>query len=346
MLPVEAGGCYDGGGIEGGVEGGIDGSRGPDAAPSRGWTPLTPVAPAAGAWPAARENTALAYDQARDRVVLFAGSHTLRDLWEWDPKVEAWTERTPATVSAPWPAPHYGHAMVYDGSRGKALVYGGGTTVGVLAETWEWDGQAGTWEKRVTSGSPPALTSHAMAYDSSRKKVFLFGGWDNDAAAVSDRLWEWDGVAGTWTDRTPAPRPAAWPPAREATAMVYNSVQDKLQLFGGFDGHGGNLRDLWARDQATGTWTDLTQAFGPTARSSHAAAYSPSRQQMIIFGGAPCVGSSLWTWYGAGGWADLSDYPTGRARPGAMTGHAMAHDALRATTYLFGGAELWSWWDG
>ena len=59
------------------------------------------------------------------------------------------------------------------------------------------------WILTVPATSPPARMFHAMAYDSARGRVVLFGGF-----RVSDYFadtWEWDGSA--WARQTPATSP-------------------------------------------------------------------------------------------------------------------------------------------
>jgi hypothetical protein len=350
---IEAAAGSSGQGDAGGAAG--DDGAAPDATPSSSgaWTDLTPPAPLPAAWPSARSTHAMAYDSARDRIVVFAGSHTLRDVWEWNPGTKTWTERTPATTTEAWPPPLYGHAMVYDAGRKKMFVFGGGTTVGVRNDSWEWDGTAGTWEKRSTTTSPPALSSHAMAYDAARSKVVLFGGYNNSFNGVARELWEWDGASSTWTNRTPGaiPGPEAWPAARDGTSLVFDVGRRKSVLFGGFDNAGKFFSDLWEWDGDGGTWMNRTPAAPapswPDARESHAAVYDAHRDRSVIFGGGP-TRRDVWEWNAADGtWSErlpsspLADWPTGRAA------HAMAYDSLRRNVILFGGCctlqDLWSW---
>ena len=125
-------------------------SRSPSRSPGR-WTrilrfaaalaPLLAGAVAAQAQPAwvtrspdARGSPAMAYDAARQRVVLF-GASLRTDTWEWDGSV--WTRRTPAN-SPPW---RWGHAMAYDIARGRVVLFGGFQYYASahFADTWEWD---------------------------------------------------------------------------------------------------------------------------------------------------------------------------------------------------------------
>lgn len=65
-----------------------------------------------------------------------------------------------------------------------------------------------------------ARSSHAMAYDSARGRVVLFGGQG------SSDTWEWDG--NDWTLRSPNNSP----PARSRHAMAYDSARQHVVLFG------------------------------------------------------------------------------------------------------------------
>ncbi|HKQ97094.1 MAG TPA: kelch repeat-containing protein, partial [Candidatus Polarisedimenticolia bacterium] len=66
--------------------------------------------------------------------------------------------------------------------------------------------------------------AHAMAYDSARERVVLFGG--ADAERVRNDTWEWDGVA--WTQVA-----ATGPPPRTFPSMVYDETRRVALLFGG-----------------------------------------------------------------------------------------------------------------
>jgi hypothetical protein len=137
----------------------------------------------------ARQSHAMAWDAARQRVVLFGGFGglaRLSDTWEWDGAT--WTQRTP--VASP-PGRNW-HAMAYDAARQRVVVFGGGNRMSLPSDdTWEWDGA--TWTQRTPAASPPARDGHALVYDSARQRVVLFGGRNH-----SD-TWEWDGT--TWTQR-------------------------------------------------------------------------------------------------------------------------------------------------
>ena len=64
-----------------------------------------------------------------------------------------------------------------------------------------------------------------MTYDAAAQRVVLFGGRGGAAGTVllSD-TWEWDGVE--WRQRTPA----STPPARQFSAMAYDSMRRRVVL--------------------------------------------------------------------------------------------------------------------
>jgi hypothetical protein len=75
------------------------------------------------------------------------------------------------------------------------VLFGGRVTnsssTAYLQDTWEWDGTA--WTQRVIAG-PSVREDHAMAYDSGRHVIVLFGGLGPNFTDLSD-TWELGGGA-------------------------------------------------------------------------------------------------------------------------------------------------------
>ena len=138
-----------------------------------------------------------------------------------------------------------------------------------------------------------------MAYDSTRGKVVLFGGY-GDSYLLND-TWEWDGS--NWTLYTPATKPSV----RYYHAMTYDSVRCKVVLFGGSDGS--NLNDTWEWDGTN--WTQRSPATTLSARSGHSMAYDSARGKVVLFGGSYYINFSnlnindTWEWDGTT-WTDPS----------------------------------------
>lgn len=160
----------------------VSGGVGTWAWDGKTWTQL------ADTGPSLRVASAMAFDQSRERVVVFSGwvanqpsSATLSDTWEWDGT--AWKQRGDTG-----PAPRSGHAMAGIGEA--VILFGGGAAhdpnFAALQDTWEWDGKR--WRQRQDMGPQPRW-SHSMAWDAARNRVVLFGGMSQDLAVLAD-TWE------------------------------------------------------------------------------------------------------------------------------------------------------------
>src|SRR5205823_1605107 len=79
-----------------------DTTRAPGISARAGWTQVFPTVN-----PPARSSAAMAYDQARQEVVLF-GSQTRNDTWLWDGK--AWVEATQSKCFS-WASRNVGHSL-------------------------------------------------------------------------------------------------------------------------------------------------------------------------------------------------------------------------------------------
>jgi hypothetical protein len=148
------------------------------------WTQRTP-----GSAPPPRYLHAMAYDTLRGRTVVFGGldnaNNALGDTWEWDGA--NWIPG----LSAQFPSPRINHAMVYDSQVARVVLFGGNVNFSpyYAADTWEWNGS--TWTQDTSTPAPAGRTLHAMAYDSLRGRVVLFGG-----LGLPNPLgdtWEWNG---------------------------------------------------------------------------------------------------------------------------------------------------------
>ena len=292
---------------------------------SASWTQRPPLTPS----PSAREHHTMAYDSVRGRTVLFGGSDGssyLGDTWEWNGA--NW-----AQVATTGPSARDESAMAYDSAHGVVVLFGGGQDNNPQNnnDTWLWNGTI--WTQASPAASPSARVRHAMAYDSARGFVVLFGGLDASGSggslvAKSD-TWEWDGTA--WHLRTPAHSPSA----RTSHAMAYDSVRHKTVLFGGFGSS--VFGDTWEWDGTD--WAQVATT-GPTPRYDLALAYdSGCCAQTTLFGGYdgnPPTGrtSDTWSWNGTL-WSQIS-----ASGPSARNGHKMTYDSGRSRLVLFGGYAL------
>src|SRR5262249_14262812 len=136
----------------------------------------------------------------------------------------------------------------------------------------------------------------AMAYDSNRNRVVLFGGSDSFATTFFqgvpslDDTWEWDGT--DWVQRLPAHRP----PARLYAQMAFDSRRGVVVLHGGLNYPSyplqqEKLSDTWEWDGTT--WTERTETPAPPAAAPYESmAYDAARGVVVL--STP----DLWEWDG------------------------------------------------
>jgi hypothetical protein len=200
---VQFGGAYTTGGLAG------------DTALWNGtsWTAAIPAVS-----PPPRCNHAMAFDSARQLVVLFGGQSmnaSLADTWEWNGTT--WTVRGTSTQ----PAARFAHGMAFDPVRARTVLFGG---YPALSDTWEWDGLA--WLQRTPPVAPPGRDYHAMAFDLARARTVIFGGVGNGTLGGS---WEWDGTS--WMQRATPVAPTA-----TMAAMAFDAGTGRMLLFGAGSG--------------------------------------------------------------------------------------------------------------
>lgn len=262
-----------------------------------------------------------AYDSERNRLIVYGGdqaSQICSDTWEWDGT--AW-ENTASLF--PWRRAN--HALVYDGERREALLFGGWTPPdSYLGDTWGWDGTV--WTDKMVSG-PSARANCAVAYDSNRRRVVLFGGACYQT--IYGETWEWDGSQ--WELRsTSGPCPRMFP------RMAYDSTRQKCILFGGQTSYDGiAMQDTWEWDGSA--WTQVGTG-GPAPRVWHMMAYDALRDRVVLFGGQDAFYASqyfgdTWEWNGTQ-WAEISAVGLGPRARGGMVFHMNLGKVM-----LFGGQD-------
>jgi len=171
------------------------------------WTKMAPASA-----PSPRFGMAMSFDPVRQVLVLFGGrvaGQRMNDTWEWDGT--NWTQRTPATA----PLPRFWHSMAYDAQLGLTVVWGGDHIepfgLGPINDTWLWDGT--NWTRDWTAATPIYRAGQAMAYDSARGRIVLFGG--------TDELFPGTYYNDTWEFGSGIVTPAANPSLSFQVNMMY-----------------------------------------------------------------------------------------------------------------------------
>ena len=289
------------------------------------WLDLT----AGGTYPSGRGQHGMVYEKSTGNILLFGGgradpnsndgtgvSLSLSDTWEYDPVNHVWTQS-----KATGPSARHDSALVWDGTRKKAVLFGGLQTdiqgaPGIpKQDTWEWDPAAGTWTERTMTGSKPSQRyGHASAFDGTRNKLMILGGWDISTGYTLNDLWEWDPTTGAWTERLTGNENGMLSPRMYSSMVPYDAV-GKLELVCGamaysYSGTGGTVAaggssggtpvplldmtyggiassEVWEIDPATPAVTNRSASLNaPSPRYEQMMAFYPDTGKTYVFGGS------------------------------------------------------------
>lgn len=161
----------------------------------------------------------------------------------------------------------------------------------------------------------------------------------NSSGVTAGTVWSFTTALSTtgtanWTIRSSANKPAP----RYSYAQAYDFKRDKTVLFGGNTGNGWS-DETWEWDGTN--WTLLTPANKPTGRGENVMVYDSARERMVMFGGLGTVepgngtNDQTWEWDGTN-WTLMTTAVT----PTDRCGYAMAYDATRGKTIMFGGTGV------
>lgn len=167
--------------------------------------------------PAPRQLHALAYDSVRQRLVLFGGVNSQAqvsgDTWVYDGAL--WQH-----VADTGPAACCASAMVF--TLDRVTLFGGAAALSpefaqniglapLFGQSWQWDGQH--WTEWQDIGPGPRRF-HALAYDTDRRRIVLFGGLSSFAMNEPDVF-----LGDTWEHQVTA---APAPPTPTIASLVLN----------------------------------------------------------------------------------------------------------------------------
>ena len=285
------------------------------------------------AGPVPRWDHNLLADPAARRLYLFGGRDangvSLADLWSYDLDAGSW-----ASVTAPGPAARFGSAAAPDLDGSGFFLFGGQSADIFYNDLWRFDFGTGEWAL-LNDGAAVAPTPRyglGAALDSAGRFVvshgFTFEGRFDDT-------WSFDPAAARWADVSP---PAETRPLRRCLHdMATDPATGQILLYAGCSsGYGPCPQgDLWLLNLTAVSWTNLTPAIGPSARSNPSMVWQEGG--LYLFGGLTEAGPANDQWSGqlsdgAFVWSELSN--AGEI-PAARSSHDMA--AIGSEVYLFGG---------
>jgi hypothetical protein len=265
-----------------------------DGAPQ--WVPIESAS--SGTAPVVRYLYSASYDTRRQGVITFGGRmsfYSAHGSWYTVDFGDAWRlapgegSRWASVVRESPPPERFGHSGILDPIGDRVIVFGGNSAGAPTNELWQLplaDGMP--WSLLEAEGVPPAARYlHSAVYDSTRRRMILYGG-RNDQTGFGD-VWALS-LEGTprWTPLAVAGAP---PLPRWGHSAVYDPVGDRMIVFGGSVPPSDGTWQLTF--SGTPCWSPRPSAMNPPVRRLAAMAYDPPRQRVVLFGGQSPGGADL-----------------------------------------------------
>jgi len=266
--------------------------------------------------------SAMAYDQARQLMVLFAGYYSSA------PRNQTYIYQSGGWLgtSEQQPLPRSLAVFATDPQNGTVWLFGGTSSGTQLTDFWKY--QNGHFDSVSSDTKPVSCGSPQGAFDTERKLLVVYCGVDNT-------VYEYNPDTNAWASTTPKHVPLA----RSFAGLVYDQSLKQTVLFGGWDG------SIFRDDTWTWNGTDWTQVKKdpPPSRELPSIWYDPVLKKTVIFGGLGRLTTNdrltryndMWSFDGIG-WTEIK--PT--TLPGTRYGARVAVDPRNNHTFLFGGIQV------
>lgn len=226
----------------------------------RRWT-LTDPDPRLGS---KRQFASMLYDPKRQRLILFGGSDgfgggDFNETWIYYINGAEWMNVTDEYEPANNPVARSASAMAYDPENDTVILFGGcyyDMDIYCYNDTWELNPDTLRWTRLYPGGAFLGIRGwHGMVYDEVREKILLYGGYDDDAGTYYSQLYEYDRRLNTWVSVTTN---GATPTTSRAFGMAYDTIRDRIVIWGGTDTSGNQTNKMYEFDGKNSRWTDLT----------------------------------------------------------------------------------------
>jgi len=281
-----------------------------------------------GLFPDATVSPTVALDTQRHRLLVNGGGNGRAGLFALN--LDAWVWQPVGTPESP--GSERWMASVVDPATSNPIRVSNHTY-------WAFDQSAGgRWRRQAISGPPDdsAFTA-AWIVDRQRSRIVTFGGYSAPLGAwfADVRTLQLHGNGGWGAIAASGPGPTP----RQGCSAVYDSLRDRMLVYGGSGSGGAADSTVYALSLADGVWSRLAVAGGPPAGRDHdqLMVYDARRDRVLMMLGG--LGASD-EWQDC--WAlSLSDPPTWEQLPltGApppSLGRGAAYDVTRDRVVLVG----------
>jgi len=238
----------------------------------RTWTQTHPAIS-----PSARQGGSMAYDAARQRVVLVGGmgsapnnkGQILRDTWTWDGR--SWVQQHPVTQ----PPDVQGLPLAYDPISHLVIGFYVERNPNGTSHTVAWNGS--DWQELNPSTQPSKTFFGTLISDGSRL-LFVSQQIGPEGGRYFSQTWSWNGH--DWQRLNPRVN------LPSGGAMVYDKANGQVVAL--------NL-DTWTWDGST--WTRQHPTHAP--HGAPYMAYFPALRNVMAWGDQTSKSGDLWSWTGS-----------------------------------------------
>lgn len=212
------------------------------------WSQATPT----GTPPPARAYQTAIYDSGGQRMIVHGGNDGAAEL------ADTYFLSLPPSPPYAWTAPPVGtpmigrsrHSSTYDPFNTRMIIFAGvdqdGAMDGSLLnnETWSLTPALPSWNQLFFSGTPTFRMGHSGVYDAANRRMVIFAGTTSTVPVmVANDLWAMRlDVTPSWSILTAGGGP---PTARTGHTAVYDSVHNRMIIYGGFDDVSNSFNTAW-----------------------------------------------------------------------------------------------------
>jgi hypothetical protein len=238
-------------------------------------------------------------------------------------------------TSAVRPAARRDHSLTFDADRGLVYLFGGRAQGNALDDLWTFDLATAAWSEVSLAGAKPhARFGHNAVYDGVQRRLVVAMG--QAGSTFFNDVWAYDPATSAWLElgAGSVERPAV----RYGAGGAYDSGANRFLVSHGFTDQG-RFDDTWVFDLATEAWSQIpTTGEVPLKRCLTRAAWAPSSQHLLLFGGQSDENPFLGDFWSLDVARGLWTQKQAATLPGPRNLYGAAADPSGQRWYLFGGS--------
>ena len=245
--------------------------------------------------------TTLIYDPILEKSLYYGADNFFtiwgNSLWAYDSTDDTWEMKTTSgsneiaicTNTATHPADRHPYHLAYDTSRGRMYLYGGecrGDFATSLIDTWYYNSATNSWTEVFPATNPGIRLESSIAYDTTNDLIVLYGGIDE--AGVDNDIWHYIPSTNIWQQIAPTGTPGT----RGGHSLVYDPVNKRVVMFGGYRVFIDAIDELWLYNPSTQTWSNPNPSIKPPPTLFPPLTFDPTSGLVVLYAGL----DNVWTY--------------------------------------------------